>query len=163
MNTLSKLVFAPAIAMASLALPASAGDDQDIVVTSPGKMSEWQADMGAQLDRNMVLAEGIRREGPMSALVQIRFTLDEEGRPTNLKTVHHSGSHSARRAARAAVRNLRGLDEAPVANVANATFQANLIFARDLDDKARLEDEMGSANRARLASGEVGSVIQLGG
>ena len=163
MNTLNKLAFAPAIAMAALAIPASAGDDQGIVVTSPGKMSEWKADMNAKLDRHLIRADGLRGDQPMSAIVQVRFTLDEAGKPTNVRTIHHSGARRAERAARIAVGNLRGFEDAPVTNLQDATFQANIIFARNFAERNELRAEMSRLDRERFAANGRSDVILLGG
>ena len=163
MNTLNKLLFAPAIAMAALAIPASAGDDPDIVVTSPDKMGEWKAAMNAKLDRHLIRADGVRGERPMTAIVQVRFSLDEDGKPTDVTTLHHSGARRAERAATIAVSNLRGFEDAPLTNVGDATFQANIVFAPNIAERDRLRAEMARLDRARFAASGARNVIVLGG
>lgn len=163
MKTFVHLAFAAAASAAVLAVPASAGQDDGIVVTSPGAMAEWKADMNDQLDRRLIRSDGFRGQGPMTALVQIRFTLDEEGKPANLETIHHSGARRAAFASRLAVRNLRGFEEAPVSDAMGATYQANLIFARNEREKAKLQAELAGIERARLAAGDGENVIMLGG
>ena len=95
--------------------------------------------------------------------MQIRFTLDEAGKPTNLQTLHHSGSRRAARVAKMAVRNLRGFDRAPVTGASDATYQANLVFARNPNEGETLKAELADLERARLAAGGGSDVIMLGG
>ena len=163
MKTLTHLTFAAAASAAMLAAPVTAGQDDGIVVTSPAAMTEWKAEMNAQLDRQLIRSDGYRNQALLSAIVQIRFTLDEAGKPTNLQTVHHTGSRRAVRVARMAVRNLRGFDRAPVTGASDATYQANLVFARDPNEGATLKAELDDIERARLAAGHGANVIMLGG
>ena len=163
MKTFIQLTFTAAASAALLATPVTAGQDDGIVVTSPAAMTDWKADMNAQLDRQLIRSDGFRDRGPMTAAVQIRFTLDAQGKPANLETVHHSGARRAAFASRVAVRNLRGFDKAPVSNARGATYQANLIFARNDRERAKLQAELNDLDRARLAAGDGGDVIMLGG
>ncbi len=162
MKTFVHLTFAAAASAAMLATPVTAGQDDGIVVTSPAAMTEWKADMNAQLDRQLIRSDGYRNQA-LSAIVQIRFTLDEAGKPTNLQTLHHSGSRRAARVAKMAVRNLRGFDRAPVTGASDATYQANLVFARDPNEGTALKAELADLERARLAAGNGADVIMLGG
>ena len=163
MKTLVHLTFAAAASAAILAAPVTAGQDAGIVVTSPAALTEWKADMNAQLDRQMIRSDGYRNQALLSAIVQIRFTLDEAGKPTNLQTLHHSGSRRAARVAKMAVRNLRGFDRAPVTGASDATYQANLVFARNPNEGETLKAELADLERARLAAGDGADVIMLGG
>ena len=160
MKTLVHLTFAAAASAAILAAPVTAGQDDGIVVTSPTAMTEWKTDMNAQLDRQLIRSDGYRNQALLSAIVQIRFTLDEAGKPTNLQTLHHSGSRRAARVAKMAVRNLRG---APVTGASDATYQANLVFARNPNEGETLKAELADLERARLAAGDGADVIMLGG
>ena len=163
MKTFVHLMFAAAASAAILAAPVTAGQDDGIVVTSPTAMTEWKTDMNAQLDRQLIRSDGYRNQALLSAIVQIRFTLDEAGKPTNLQTLHHSGSRRAARVAKMAVRNLRGFDRAPVTGASDATYQANLVFARNPNEGETLKAELADLERARLAAGGGSDVIMLGG
>ncbi|MDG5747828.1 hypothetical protein P8Q88_06515 [Qipengyuania sp. XHP0207] len=164
MKTLLTFALAATASAAALAVPVSAGGEQDIVVRSPTQsLNEWKADMNAQLDRKLIRSDGFRNQGPMTAIVQIRFTLDEEGKPTNLQTLHHSGARRAAYASRFAVRSLRGFDEAPLPDARAAVYQANLIFARNDREKAELKAELDRVDQARIAANGAPDVIMLGG
>ncbi|WP_324828621.1 energy transducer TonB family protein [Qipengyuania zhejiangensis] len=164
MNTFAKLISAPALA-AALALgaaPVSAAGDDGIVVTSPGAMKAWQEQTTDRLNRQLDRVDAFSRGTALVGTVQIRFTLDDQGRPSNFETVHASGDQRAIRDARMALRNLRGLDEAPVTNVGDAVFQANMIFARDGEEKERLLAELTGVESQRLAAGGSRATVTFG-
>ena len=164
MKTLTTFAFAAAASTAVLSVPLSAGAEQDIVVRSPTQsMAEWKSDMNAQLGRKLGRSDGFRNQGPMTAVVQIRFTLDEEGKPTNLQTLHHEGARRAAYASRYAVRSLRGFDDAPLPDARAAVYQANLIFARNDREKAELKAKLDRVDRARIAANGAEDVVMLGG
>ncbi|WP_196793197.1 energy transducer TonB family protein [Erythrobacter litoralis] len=173
MKTLIKTpaVLAPiALAPLTLALgaaavtPAIAGSAQEDIVVSPsGAMQEWRADVGRDLGRNLVLAERWAKHNPDSGIVQVRFTLDADGRPSDMTTYRSSGSVATDRAARWAVRRLSQFDEAPTQFAAGQVFQANIIFAENTAQHDKLEQKLAYLERTRLArgGGERG-VIALG-
>lgn len=165
MQTLYKttLAAAAALGLALAATPASAGQD-DIVVKSSAEMAAWQKDVTRDLNNKLRTSERFHSIRPESGIVQIRFTLDESGRPQDLKTYRSSGHVGSDRAATWAVRRLSRMDEAPVSNPDRAVFQANIIYAENRQDYARLAAELQESERARLASAssEV-EVIALGG
>lgn len=156
--------FMAAFAMAAalpLAAPASAGDD--ILVTSTSAMQEWQQEVTRDLDQRLLLAEKYTTGRANSGIVQIRFELDENGRPANLETVYNSSGVSGQRTANWAVRRLSDLDEAPVANVAGARFQANIIFADNQKQKAEYVAQLRESRSTRFAASDgEAPVIQLG-
>ena len=92
-----------------------------------------------------------------------RVRLDEDGKPTNVTTLHHSGARRAERAATIAVSNLRGFEDAPLTNVRDATFQANIVFAPNIAERDRLRAEMARLDRGRFAERGARNVIVLGG
>lgn len=166
MTTPRKVLLVPAAALAlgfSFAIPASAGEQEDILVTSSAAMEEWTAGVTRDLDRKLLHAERFRERAVSSGIVQLRFTLDQDGSPTAVKTYYSSANTGAVRTAHSAVKRLRDLDQAPVANASGATFQANIIFADNEEEKARFAKKLEKMERTRLASaGQSTMVITLG-
>ena len=163
MTNLFKLPLAAAALAVTLPLAAPAAAGKDILVTSPTAMAQWQADVTRDLDHKLLLAERYTRGRPTSGIVQIRFTLDEDGKPTNLETVYDSAGTAARRSASWAVRRLRDLDQAPVMNASGVRFQANIIFAENREQKTVLAAQLDRMERVRLASaGSERAVVALG-
>ena len=163
MKTLANLAFAAAASAAMLAVPVAAETKDGIVVTQSSRMTAWKADMKQQLDRQLIRSDGFRDRAPMTAVVQIRFTLDADGKPTNLKTIHHTGARRADNASRYAVRNLRGFDKAPLADPRGVTYQANLIFARNDAEGDKLRAQLAEVERQRLAANDDETIVMLGG
>ena len=159
-------IFAPiALALTATAVaPASANTAQaDIIVSPSGAMQQWRADIGRDLGRNLMLAERWAKYNPDSGIVQVRFTLDADGRPSGMTTYRSSSSVATDRAARWAVRRLSSFDDAPVGFARGQVFQANIIFAESPGEFDRFEQKLAYLERARLAggAGERG-VIALG-
>ena len=156
---------AAAVALAATALtPAIAEDAQDEIIVSPSKALEnWRSDVSRDLSRHLDLADRWGKFNPDAGIVQVRFTLDANGRPTNMETYHSSGSVSTDRAAMWAVRRLSNLDEAPVRVTGGTTFQANIIFAETPAQKAEFSEKLAWIEKKRLASASAeNNVIALG-
>lgn len=162
MQTLFKISLPAALAFAA-ASPAFA-DEAPIYVVSQTAFEQWQDDVSSDLNRNLRNAS-LRQDGRIeSGIVQIRFRLDENGKPADLSTYSNSTSTSAKWVAYRAVRMLRNLAEAPVKGVRDAEFLANVIFARDEADHARLAAKLEQSEQARLASnGAEQRLVALGG
>ena len=165
MNAFTKTALATSMAL-GLALPgiATAGDqDAPIVVQSQAAMAEWQAEVNADLSRNMMRVGRTPNHTPRG-VVQVAFTLDADGSPTDFVTYSSSGDRRTDRAARLALSRLDNLDAAPVSNVGNARFIANMIFANSPADHKTLTAQLDKREKARLARGDAMSeAITLGG
>lgn len=138
-----------------LAVPASvAADHSDIVVQPSPALQDWQQDTSKQLNR--ALDRGGSQYTPFrsanNSIVQIGFTLGEDGRPDDVQVYDGDGNWAAKRAARRAVKSLAGLDQVPVANPQNVQFLANIIFADNERIHDRLEKRLQQMEAARLAS-----------
>ena len=103
------------------------GQELVVTVTPLTEMEVWSKTVTRNLDRRLARPE----IGNASGIVQLRFTLDEKGHPENILLFRSSGNHRTDRAAMNAVRGLNRLNEAPVRNVYEQTFQANIVFATD--------------------------------
>ena len=165
MKTLIKTAFASALALGAVTAtaPAIAGDN-DIIVQSQAAMEEWSQGVTRSLNRQLVAAERFSSTTPKPGIVQIRFTLDDNGNAENFKLYRSSGHNGTDNVAKRAVRKLRKLDEAPVSDVANRTFQANVIFAADRTEHRKLAAKLDKMERSRLArGGPEAEVVTLGG
>lgn len=146
------------------ASPALADEDAQIEVKSPSEMKLWKKDVSRQLDRALKRTPGRASLAPSSGVVQIAFELDSDGRADNLKIRSNSANWSAARTAMRAVKRVRNLADAPVANVQEARFLANIIFADDLAERENLARALAKTERTRIASGEAeDDVVVLGG
>lgn len=165
MNALSKLVMVPAAAAVTFLLfaPAvSAGDKQEIVVSSADM--DWFRDKASRnLGRQLDLVSRVSRENPSDGIVQIRFTLDQRGRPAGLDVVTNTANVAAKRVAMRAVGLMRGLDKAPVTDWKSAQFQANIAFAENPLEKEKLLEQLQGREARRLASASSeSSVVAFG-
>lgn len=142
---------------------AIAGEEQ-IVVAPSEAMAEWSADVTRSLNHRLQHTEALRRGTPVSSIVQLRFTLDENGRATDFTTHRSSGHRVTDRIAMRAVRGLDNLDQVPVSDTDGRVFQANIIFASDVFEHAKLASKLEQIERTRLARGGAeADVITLGG
>lgn len=157
MNTLIKSGLAAALSLA-IAAPAFAGDDQ-IVVNQPAAMKAWSKEVSRSLSLKLLAAEKNTRITPRSSIVQLRFTLDEDGRAHEFETYRSSGDRGTDIVAQRAVRSLRGLDRVPVADAGSRKFQANIVFARNDDEFSDLVGELRDSERQRMARGDTSVVV----
>ncbi|QUL37033.1 hypothetical protein [Erythrobacter sp. JK5] len=166
MNRLNKSLALPAAAFAlavSFAAPAAAGKSQDIVVTSHAAMQEWQQETTRDLNHALTRAPVARTVRPNDAVVQITFTLGEDGKAENLEVLDGKGNWAARKAAIYAVKRLDGLGDVPVYNPESAQFLANIIFASNREIHDQLAAKATSEMRERYAQAESERYILLGG
>ncbi len=162
MQTLMKTTLAAALSIAAFS-PAIAGDKQPIVVQSEAAMQEWQGDVTRTLNRRLVSLANLTRTNTVNGIAQIRFTLDEDGMPQDIEVYSSTGDGRTDRVAKRAVRGLTRLDEAPVTDAAQRTFQANIIFADSVERHEKLAEKLAMSETARLAKAEgEGSVISFG-
>ncbi|WFL78380.1 TonB family protein [Altererythrobacter arenosus] len=159
-----KTTLAAALAFAALtpAVPALAGEQSILVETAA--MESWTESVQQTLDRRLIDSVWAARVEPVSGIVQLRFQLDEQGRATDLEVYRSTGHRRTDTVAARAVRHLRNLDEVPVSNPHQRTFQANIIFAQNPEEFAALEQELARSEASRLALGnDEASVVVLGG
>ena len=140
------------------------GQELAVTVTPPTEMEVWSKTVTRNLDRRLARPEiGNARIGNASGIVQLRFTLDEKGHPENILLFRSSGNHRTDRAAMNAVRGLNRLNEAPVRNVYEQTFQANIVFATDQPELEQFTEELRLSEIERLAQASTESdVISFG-
>lgn len=151
MQTLIKATLAAALGMAAVS-PALAGE-QAIVVHSPAAMQAWSESVNGSLDRRLRQASRIHKVNPASGVVQLRFTIDADGKPQEMTVQTSTGDSRTDKLAMRAVRALPQLGDAPVRDLDQQTFQANIIFAQNRDEYARLAEKLAKSERARLARG----------
>lgn len=158
MKTLTKYAILPAAAFAiavPFSAPAVAGEKSEgIVVTSMAKMKEWQAETTKDINRSLRAAPIPNSSRPNKAVVQIAFTLGEDGKADNIRVLDGQGNWAARRAASYAVRRLNDLDQVPVNNPSNAQFLANIFFASTPQDHKELRAQLKKSEAQRLAAAE---------
>ncbi len=155
MTNFTKFALVPSLALAALiplAAPAIAGSD-DIVVTSQSEMEAWQAGATMRLNRALARNPAERSATPGSGIVQVTFTLDEDGRPANIALHDSTAGRVAEQSAIYAVRRMGDLSDVPVANADDAQFIANIIFAGDRAERRELTATLEQAEQARIASG----------
>lgn len=168
MKTLTKFATLPVAAFAlalPFAAPALAGEKSDgIVVTSQAKMDEWKAETTKDINRSLVNAPIPNNSRPNTAVVQIAFTLGDDGKPNNIEVLDGRGNWAARKAATYAVRRLDDLDQVPVTNAQNARFLANIFFAGTPEDYKALKTQLKKSEAQRLAAADgEDEYILLGG
>lgn len=113
------LAFIALVCALPVATPAAAQDD--VLVVSQSVLQQWQEDRAKELDRLLRnTREPFGRSG--SGIVQLSFTLDADGRPTRIETIHNSAGAAAQRTARWAVSQMRNLDQVPAKFTGGVTF-----------------------------------------
>ena len=166
MNTLKTFALAPVLALAALTPFAAAQAEEkhdDIVVTSPSAMADWQASTTRSLDRALQRSPLERTTTPDSGIVQVTFTLGADGRPQDVAIYDSSANWAAERSALYAVRRLGDIGDVPVTNPQGVQFLANIIFADSAIERDDLARTLAASETARLASGEPASAfIALG-
>ncbi len=165
MHTLIKTTFAAGAAMATLVLTAPAiAQDEQIVVESAAAMEAWTDVTERSLNRKLIGSERAMRVKPKSGIVQLRFTLDEEGRADNFKVYSSSGNNRTDKVAKRAVQSLSNLAEVPVRNARAQTFQANIIFANSEREHEELATILAKREAKRIAmGGSETTVVAFGG
>lgn len=148
-----------------LAVPAGtmASDEGDDIIVSPkSAMEQWQQGVTSELNRALV-GGGVRHRGePNNAIVQVTFSLGDDGKPDNVQLYNTEGNFVAERMAVRAVRRLNSIDEVPVQNPQDTQFLANIIFADNDRIHDRLEQRLEQSEAARIAStGEARTYIAL--
>jgi len=145
------------------AASAKAPTGEDILVNSPKEMEGWRQTATRDLNRKLELADRFRKTARPQGIVQVRFALDQNGKPVKMWTHSNTAGRSAERAAKWALRRMRSLDDAPVSDAKGRTFQANIIFARSLRQKEQLAAKLDRMERSRLATrGGTDAVVILG-
>lgn len=165
MNTLFKTTLASALTLGAITAttPAIAGES-DIIVQSQAAMEEWSQDATRSLNRGLIQSERFSSTRPQSGIVQVRFTVDADGKAENLSLYRSSGHSGTDKVATRAVRRIGNLADAPVRDASRQTYQANIIFASDVDEHAKLAKKLDKMEQARLARGNSEEeVVSFGG
>ncbi len=137
-------------AMSGFASPALA-KQEPIVVLSEAAMESWSSEITKDLERQLYFAQHRPGYQPKNGVVQLRFTLNAEGKAHGFEYMQKTGNKMTDRLAKEAVRRLRDLDEAPVENVLEQTFVANIIFAKSIEQRDAFAAELAASERERLA------------
>ena len=163
MNTFTKFASAAACAAAlslPLAAPAWAGEqNDDIVVTSPAAMEQWQAETTKDLNRALAREPLSRKVRPNNSIVEVAFTMGARAKSATRKT-----KTTKKKKAKYAVNSLDTLDSVPVTNREDARFLASIIFANDKEthDEIAAKRDRKHAERFAAAGGR-NEYILLGG
>lgn len=166
MNTILKTTLAAtvALAVATTSTAPVLAQNETIVVESTAAMESWSDAVTRSLDQRLARAEQALRVNPKAGIVQLRFTLDDQGNAQGL-TVHKSSGHNRTDlVAKRAVRSLSNLGDVPVRNPQAQKFQANIIFAEGKQEYWQLAKQLKKSEAKRLASGGAESaVLAFGG
>lgn len=114
----------------------------------------WQAETTEALNRALADSSAARLMRPNNTIVQVTFTLGEDGRAKNIKVLPGDANWPARRAAIFAVRQLANLDEAPVPHLQKTRFLANIVFFDREDVRSRLLERLHLSEAQRHSSAD---------
>lgn len=126
--------------------------NETIVVTSARTLNQMVEAVSDDLDRSLELQSRGRISGDRRGVVSVRFTAGPDGKAQNIETYRRDSSRWVHSAAHRAVRSLDGLQPLPANVSPDAVFQANIIFANDEEDKAKLERNLAREEAQRIAS-----------
>ena len=168
MKTIAKtariLSFSGAAALSLMAVAPVNADDQTIIVESKEAMAAWQSDVTRSLNNQLLSERSTPRRAIESGIVQLRFTIDENGDAQNFELLSGTGDRATDRAAQRAVSRVSHLEDAPVRDIQSRTFQANIIFAKSPEEQDELMAKLAKSERVRLArAAEEREVIMFGG
>lgn len=158
----AKIAAAPAFAFAamfSLASPAVADVKNDRILVT--EMDSWQANATRRLNRALSRNPINQRGNPAPGIVQLTFTLNDKGSPTNVEVVSNTANRPAAQSAAYAVRRMGDLSDVPVADSGKAQFLANVIFANDKREKRELMAELQRTQSAWAANSAGATFIVL--
>ena len=114
------------------------------------------------LDRNLLRAEGFRRQPTGEGLAMVRFYRGADGLPADVTLYRGSGRRDVDRIALRAVSRLGRAVPLPDAGGDGQIFQANIILANSHRAHAALASEMVRLEQARLADPRERSVFAFG-
>jgi TonB family protein len=137
---------------ASAALLAEPVLGQNIVVTPDSTQQEYVEKVSRDLGRQLSVAARLGDAPNGEGISIVRFTRDADGDAANVKLYRASGKRGFDRIAMKAVSRLRTLDSAPSSIGHDQQYQANIIFAENGWDVARLEEQLAKEESARMAS-----------
>ena len=158
MNKVFTLALATACSALMLAEPVSS---QSIVVTPEVSHQTFVEKVSEDLDRQ--LERAARWNEPYgNGIAIVRFTRDAQGEPDDVQIYRKSGKYGLDRIAVRAVKGLETLDRVPAGTMDDQVYQANIIFATTDRNHARLADQLGAEEAARLAQGNDRNVFAFG-
>lgn len=128
----------------------AANEGDDIVVSSGSALEKWQQRTTAEL--NSALMREPMGATTENAIVQITFTLGEDGKATDQQFYNRDGSFLERSMAKRAIKSLDNLADVPVADRSQTRFLASIIFANDPRSYSKLQARLRKMEQARLAS-----------
>ncbi|MEL7198107.1 MAG: energy transducer TonB [Pseudomonadota bacterium] len=149
----AKIAAVPVLAFAAslpLAAPAAADTNDDRILVT--EMDSWKANATRRLNRALQRNPINQTGAPAPGIVQLSFTLNANGSPTNVEVLSNSANRPAAQSAKYAVRRMGDLSDVPVANAGDTQFIANVIFANDHREKRELIAELKSKPYASFAS-----------
>lgn len=158
MNKAIILTFATACSALLLAEPLSS---QSIVVTPEVSQEAFVKKVSGDL--NFQLGRAARwNEANTNGITIVRFTRDAQGEADNVRIYRKSGKYGLDRTAMRAVKRLESLDRVPIGTSEDQVYQANIVFASNERNMARLTDKLAGEEAARLARGEDTHVFAFG-
>lgn len=136
------------------ATPVAAGEkSQDLVVRpATAAMDAWQTETTRDLNRALMSKTHSGKLPVRNGIVQVSFTLGEDGRAENIKLYNSTSNFWGERLAKRAVRKLDNLDEVPIQHDGEVKFLANLVFANSVQMQKTLLAKLERAETTRLAS-----------
>lgn len=159
MNTNTKIpaLFAQRAIAAAILLAVPIGayasdDSDDIIVRSQPAMAQWQAETTKDLNRYLRGRPSTSLARPNNAIVQVSFSVGEDGKADNVRLYKSDGNSAANNMAKRAVGRLTNLDAVPVTNPQEAKFLANIVFADNESIHDRLLERLEQSERERIAS-----------
>jgi TonB family protein len=147
-----KKLFYAALAAACCALSATGAAEQTplFVTASVPTMTECTSSASDNLARSLERASSIGWRDVSSGVATVQFNCSEDGTPTRVRVVSHSGDPRLDVAVRNAVRRMKSMHPLPARILAEQTYEATVAVASqgsDLDDQmAKLRERSARQN-----------------
>ena len=148
--TLSLALAASAVLLAE---PVTAGADEPSIVVTPEKShAQFVAIVSRDLDTQLEAASKHLYLPIAEGITKVRFTRTADGAPENVTIYQKSGIRTLDRIARRAVSNLESLDAVPADIGPDQVYQANIVFANNVERAEELQKRLMAEETARFAS-----------
>lgn len=133
MNIIKTTALAACLGCVALtpAIGRQADAKKQLVITGEPSVTQWSADVGAKLDRNLYKLRSVALLTRYDGVVTVHFRSDETGRPTDISVVRSSGDPILDRTAERVIDRIETLYPLPRGVSADQQFLANIIFAEN--------------------------------
>jgi TonB family protein len=164
---MKKLFYAAlAVTCCVLSVPVAAEQTPHHAEVSAPTMTEWTSAASDNLARSLKRASSIGWRDVSHGVATVQFNCSEDGTPTRVRVISHSGDPRLNVAVRNAVRRMKSMHPLPAGILADQTYEATVVVASqssDLEEQmAKLRERASRQNARWAARGAPNPVLAFG-